>query len=191
MPKGIYTRVNPSGAKPLDLRGQRFGLLTAINPSEKIKGSKCRQIIWHCKCDCGNEHHVRGSLLKNGCSQSCGCRLLFRESLEKRFWKNVYVSDSCWEWMGSFSIYGYGTISVMNKPNYAHRLSWEMEFGMIQNGLFVCHHCDNPKCVNPYHLFIGTHQENMQDMVNKKRHLKRKSKILYRDEKGRIVSCKK
>jgi hypothetical protein len=87
-------------------------------------------------------------------------------SVETRFWKYVApIPDDrgCWEWSGSLMVVGYGQLNVDKRPVGAHRLSWEIHNGTIPNGLHILHRCDNKSCVNPAHLFLGTHLDNMAD----------------------------
>lgn len=94
------------------------------------------------------------------------------ESLEDAFWHHVEPApwDSCWEWVGARATFGYGTMGYSNRQWLAHRASWIIHFGPIPDGMEVCHTCDNPSCVNPYHLFLGSHLDNMRDMATKGRH---------------------
>lgn len=99
----------------------------------------------------------------------------FAVPLEKRFWSRVEKTDSCWLWRGQLSSAGYGKIGSggANSVNIlSHRLSWEYANGSIPDGLCVLHKCDNPPCVNPDHLFLGTMTDNMADKVSKNRQQK-------------------
>lgn len=94
--------------------------------------------------------------------------------LEERFWSKVSVGprDSCWVWQGAL-MGGYGYLVVTDKPRRtvkAHRLSWELAAGHpVPDGLFVLHHCDNPPCVNPAHLYVGTKAQNARDRAVRRR----------------------
>jgi hypothetical protein len=75
----------------------------------------------------------------------------------------------CWEWNGTRNNRGYGEISVDHLKELAHRVSWELHFGPIPEGLCVLHRCDNPPCINPFHLFLGNLKDNIRDMFGKER----------------------
>lgn len=89
----------------------------------------------------------------------------------KRFHTRYKINSltGCWNWVGSKTIEGYGNFSTRRKQYKAHRFSWEIKFGKIPIGKLVCHSCDNPSCVNPEHLWLGTDKDNALDKVKKNR----------------------
>ena len=96
-----------------------------------------------------------------------------------RFWEKVNKHGPipanhpdlglCWLWTAHTADFGYGRMHIVGGPARTHRISWELHNGPIPAGMLVLHHCDNPPCVNPAHLFLGTAGDNMRDMVAKGR----------------------
>src|SRR5438034_5336909 len=88
-----------------------------------------------------------------------------------RFWKTVLMTPTCWLWTGSIRPDGRGWTTFGRERGIilAHRLAWELTNGPIPDGIAVCHHCDNPRCVRPDHLFLGTQRDNLRDMRKKGR----------------------
>jgi hypothetical protein len=87
--------------------------------------------------------------------------------VQDQFWSKVaFKQFGCWEWLGKKRNNKYGYFKQMG----AHRFAWSTQHGDISKGMFICHHCDNPSCVNPDHLFLGTRMDNIQDMLSKERH---------------------
>lgn len=102
-------------------------------------------------------------------------------TIEDRFWSHVAKSGDCWEWGGTRRRDGYGVFWTGERQVRAHRFAWELENAPIPDGLSLCHHCDNPPCVRPDHLFVGTQRDNLEDMTRKGR---RRSGFLKQDQRG-------
>lgn len=119
-------------------------------------------------------------------------------TLEEKFWDYVELIPfhTCWEWSGSHDEHGYSRIAPVRSkklnscrrksPMKASRVSWELHYGPIPKRLCVLHKCDNPGCVNPSHLFVGTQLDNIKDMIRKGRHRKVKGR---KYANGKVV-CK-
>ncbi len=109
--------------------------------------------------------------------QTPGCvnpeHLYLQPDYPERFWAKVEILglDDCWYWQAGVDDCGYGTMRWINdnKMDKAHRIAWMLTNGAIPEGLEVCHTCDNPPCCNPRHLFLGTHVDNIRDMIAKGR----------------------
>lgn len=95
-----------------------------------------------------------------------------KSDFRERFWKKVKKGspDECWEWTGA-KAFGYGIMSTKHNhaPAKANRVSWFLHFGTIPEGMVIRHKCDNPTCVNPNHLEIGTQKDNVRDTVTRGR----------------------
>lgn len=92
-----------------------------------------------------------------------------KERDKARFWVKVKETSTCWIWDSYKKEDGYGCFSVNGKDILSHRVAWEIINGPISEGMCVCHHCDNPSCVNPDHLFLSDHAGNMIDKQKKGR----------------------
>jgi HNH endonuclease len=126
-----------------------------------------------CRCKCGVERLIPYAVLRRGDSQGCvKCVRRDRAGTVADRLANNTVPDpttGCWLWTGSVNRDGYGGLSIGGKTRRASRVSWELHYGPIPNGMLVCHRCDTPACVNPDHLFLGSARDNAHDAVAKGR----------------------
>ena len=93
-------------------------------------------------------------------------------SISARFWEKVKKTSSCWLWIGNKNKKGYGRFWLQGRNESAQRVSWALVFGRFNRRLYILHKCDNPSCVKPTHLFLGTLADNIVDRENKNRSAK-------------------
>lgn len=183
----------------IDLTGMVFGRLFVLYREGSDKLKNC---VWKCKCACGKIKYVDSISLRKKFTKSCGClkkensgrrcknysdKNFYNSYIEERLMAHSEKFHECRLWTGkSKDSFGYGYLSIKGKRTKAHRASYELWKGEIPKGLFVCHSCDNPNCINPDHLFLGNAKDNCDDMMNKKRNFtpkgeKANSKLLEKD----------
>lgn len=144
------------------------------------------------RCEhCGTPIHRRGKWRPHRfCGEPCANAAKTRPVAD-RFWEKVERSpdpDGCWVWTAATTRIGYGVFAVSRKRKNvrAHRFAWELTHGPIPDGLCVCHACDNPPCVRPDHLWLGTSEDNTADRHRKGRTAKPSSVAIERDLHGRF-----
>lgn len=94
----------------------------------------------------------------------------YTPKIMRHFWSKVDTSGDCWTWQRYRCRKGYGIVRIEGQLQKAHRVAWMMTRGPIPDGMQICHHCDNPPCVRPDHLFLGSQSDNSKDMGSKGRH---------------------
>lgn len=144
-----------------NLKGERFGFLSVV---DRLPNDVYGNVWWACTCVCGEQKCVRASALRNGKFFNCG-------KIECRFWSKVYrpEGDGCWLWTGGLKEFGHGAFKANGRCVGAHQFSWVLANGPVPCGKLLRHTCDVPACVRPTHIVLGTHQNNMDDMVERGR----------------------
>lgn len=150
---------------------------THLTPLQLTKIASTGNRAYVCKCTCGRTSTATISGLALGKIKSCGCAILERpqntrftdEQVRKAFFDKVNKTNGCWLWTASRNGDGYGMMVFRGRGRGAHRVSWVLHYGEIPDGLRVLHKCDNPPCVNPEHLFLGTQLDNVRDCMAKNR----------------------
>lgn len=177
--------------------GKKFNMLLCKEYAGKLDGRRRYYIF---KCDCGKLVTLKGTIVKTEKQKSCGClRKAKKSKFRKQHQRTSYFekllsrtnkTPTCWLYTGHKDSNGYGIIGDKNKSLRAHRVSYIYynNIDNIPNGMFVCHTCDNPSCINPNHLFLGTPNDNVQDMMEKGRHV-RGGKI-HKGEKNGMAKLK-
>lgn len=131
------------------------------------KESKAKKTSRFCSRNCRFKK-VREWNLKNRFVWKTASEKEYQKKMKEKFNKYVIKSEKCWDWKGPIYNKRYIPFKT-DKLTYAHVVSWKIYKGKIPAGKFVCHTCDNPRCTNPEHLFLGTPKDNIQDMIHKKR----------------------
>lgn len=148
--------------------GIRFNNLIVM---ERAGTNNEGRALWVCQCDCGNTITATSKQLSRGHKTACqNCQNSGSKStLRVRLKKYEVASNGCWNWTGKQNQHGYGVITVDGRETRAHRAMYFMLNPTTDATLVVMHTCDNPRCINPDHLKLGTQKENMMDMHNKGR----------------------
>lgn len=171
------------GLPIIDMTGFKSNRWTVVSKTEKPLGAKQSGVFWNCVCECGKKAIVYGQTIRKEKSKSCGClkseqqslrmkemRLQQSGCLQDRFFARfVKLENGCWQWRAHTDLNGYGYLPGDLKHTRAHRFSYEFHIGKIPEAMLICHKCDNPGCVNPDHLFVGTSKDNAQDALQKGR----------------------
>ena len=162
-------------------RLKRHGDVTVCFAKKYCSANDCEEI--HYGNGLCNKHYLRKKF-HNDLNHERGPK--YKSPLEAYEAMVIRTKENkCWEWKGSRHDWGYGAIPYKKQKLSAHRFAYETFVAPIPEGMFVCHHCDNPICSNPSHLFLGTNLDNIKDCVKKGRHpFLKKNRINKGEEHG-------
>lgn len=175
--KPIYQRILPEYCKKHfeeNMFNKKFGHLRVLGISSQSDSTNVHFLI--CLCDCGKIFHTRKRNVLEGRTKSC-CNYVSKEEDIERFKSKVVINkNDCWLWNGGRykrkngnKSYGRFETKLFPEEYLAHRISFLLFKGPIPESMFICHICDVENCVNPDHLFIGTAEANIKDMILKNR----------------------
>lgn len=182
--KRCNRRINPSRQQKTCERCGAIYILKATTNAGRFCSMACRRNPAKICQYCGREYHKAA---KYCCSKKCEMKAKTR-LISERFWEKVWKTEKCWLWQGNVNRFGYGTIGISGgKTKLAHRISYEFANGPIAPGLNCLHACDNPPCVNPDHLKLGTQLENMRDMHDRQRAIKGYRSRSVRKRQWRLI----
>lgn len=157
----------------------------------------CGEVFYRDK-RCAKKHWASAKFCSRSCSAKHGAKNSDKTwgTLGERFWAKVEKlgDDDCWNWIGSARTRGYGVISKNGKQTSATHVSLEIHGTIVPNGLWVLHKCDNPRCVNPSHLYVGTPRQNSRDAVLRDRFRRKltpkQASEIKRSDKDAVVLAK-
>lgn len=170
-----------------DITGKVYESLTVLKYFGMDKHGK--NSIWTCQCSCGVKINVTRCNLIQRSTKSCGCLNyendeVYEKTQEERFFRYVLKTESCWIWKGGLDKEGYGIFNHRTHKIKSHRYSFGRFKEPIKKGLVICHTCDNPKCVNPDHLYQGTQIDNMKDVSIRKRWIRTKKSLTEKQKEA-------
>jgi hypothetical protein len=182
----------PSSLKRRRFNDYPFGEYAQVGGSAENFDKKLRYSL-NCMETCSRVDNLGVKWYYHGQTQYKEKNMIVTIEVVERFHEKWELNkeNGCWEWIAATAGAGYGEMKIpgTRKQIYAHRLSYLIHYGEIPEGMMACHTCDNPKCVKPSHLFLGSCEDNLQDMKAKDRHLRgsRNKKAKLTEEKVRHI----
>lgn len=166
--------MSQKGTRCPAVQGERNGGGGKLTP-EKVAQIKLDLFLGERQKDIAKAHGISQGMVSSIKRGATWAHVEPAPSDDERFEANVRRTETCWEWTGTRNDYGYGMFSVGGVARRAHRLAWERaNAAEVPEGMCVLHRCDNPPCVNPDHLWLGTRGDNNRDCAAKGRAVRRK-----------------